>query len=147
MFILTSVLSSTSIKGNYNTMKKNNIIAITVVFICLTLLLPGGTTLFGAQKMEIPVKGMVTMVDLGAASCIPCKMMAPILDKLEKRYRGMAAIVFIDLRYDRKAAQHFGIRAIPTQIFFDKDGEEIARHVGFMSEEAIVAQLKSMGVK
>jgi thioredoxin 1 len=130
-----------------NKMKKTNVLAITVLFIYLTLLLPGGTTLFGAQKMEIPVKGMVTMVDLGAASCIPCKMMAPILDKLEKRCRGKAAIVFIDLRYEREAARHFGIQAIPTQIFFNKGGEEIARHVGFMSEEAIVAQLQSMGVK
>lgn len=101
----------------------------------------------GAETMTIPVKGMVTMVDLGAASCIPCKMMAPILDRLEKRYRGKAAIVFIDLRYQRDAAQHFGVRAIPTQIFYDKNGREVSRHMGFMSEEAIVAQLKTMGVK
>lgn len=101
----------------------------------------------GADTMTIPVKGMVTMVDLGAASCIPCKMMAPILDRLEKRYRGKAAIVFIDLRYDRNAAQHFGVRAIPTQIFYDKNGHEVSRHMGFMSEEAIVAQLKAMGIQ
>lgn len=120
-----------------------------MVILAVSVLLLGGVIsppAFADMK-DIPVKGMVTMVDLGAASCIPCKMMAPILDKLEKRYRGKAAIVFIDLRYDRKAAQHFGIRAIPTQIFFDKNGDEISRHVGFMSEEAIVAQLKSMGVK
>ena len=100
-----------------------------------------------ADLKNIPVKGMVTMVDLGAASCIPCKMMAPILEKLEKRYRGKAVVVFIDLRYDREAAQKFGIRAIPTQIFFDNKSVEIKRHIGFMSEEAIVAQLKSMGVQ
>ncbi len=35
----------------------------------------------------VPVKGMVTMVDLGADSCIPCKMMAPIIEKVEKTYR------------------------------------------------------------
>jgi thioredoxin 1 len=90
---------------------------------------------------------MVTMVDLGAASCIPCKMMAPILDRLEKRYQGKAAIVFIDLRYNREAVQQFSVRAIPTQIFFDKKGREISRHIGYMSEDAIVAQLKSMGVR
>lgn len=102
---------------------------------------------FSAEQKTIPVKGMVTMVDLGAASCVPCKMMAPILDKLEKRYSGKAAIIFIDLRYEREAARHFGIRAIPTQIFFDKTGQEVYRHVGFMSEKDIVAQLKAMGVK
>lgn len=90
---------------------------------------------------------MVTMVDLGAASCIPCKMMAPILDRLEKRYQGKAVIVFIDLRYNREAIERFGVRAIPTQIFFDKSGKEVHRHVGFLSEEAIVARLKWMGVQ
>jgi thioredoxin 1 len=87
------------------------------------------------------------MVDLGAASCIPCKMMAPILDKLAKRFEGKAAIVFIDLRYNRESIERFSIQGIPTQIFFDKNGREISRHMGFMSEEAILAQLKSMGVQ
>ena len=98
------------------------------------------------ELREVPVKGMVTMLDLGADRCIPCKMMAPILKKMERRYDGKAAIIFIDVWKDREPGKRFGIRAIPTQIFFDKDGREIYRHVGFMSEAAIVAQLKKMGV-
>jgi thioredoxin 1 len=86
------------------------------------------------------------MVDLGAKSCIPCKMMAPILEKLEKVYDGKAAIVFIDVWIHREQAKRFRIRAIPTQIFFNQQGKEIYRHVGFMSEKAIVKQLKKMGV-
>jgi len=96
---------------------------------------------------DVPVKGMVTMVDVGAKSCIPCKMMAPILEKLEKEYRGRAAIVFIDVRNAPDQAERFGIKVIPTQIFYDKQGSEVLRHTGFMSEEAIVSQLKKMGVK
>ena len=95
---------------------------------------------------DVPTKGMVTMVDLGAKSCIPCKMMAPILEKLERDYKGKAAIVFIDISQDATEAERFGISVIPTQIFFDKQGKEILRHKGFMSEEAIVTQLKKMGV-
>jgi len=95
----------------------------------------------------IPVRGMVTMVDLGAKTCIPCKMMAPILAKLEKEYKGKAAIVFIDVREDPAAAKRFAIRAIPTQIFFDKKGQEVRRHEGFMSEKDIIKQLSEMGVK
>ena len=87
------------------------------------------------------------MIDLGAKSCIPCKMMAPIITKLEKKYDGRAAIVFIDVWKNRDQAKRFRIRAIPTQIFFDKEGKEIFRHVGFMSEKAIVEQLKKMGVE
>jgi len=96
---------------------------------------------------KVPVKGMVTMIDLGAKKCIPCKMMAPILEKMEKVYRGKAAIVFIDVWENREQAGRFRISSIPTQIFFNPEGKEVFRHVGFMGEEAIVAQLKSMGVE
>jgi len=96
---------------------------------------------------NVPVKGMVTMVDLGAKTCIPCKMMAPIMEKMEKVYQGKAAIIFIDVWENREQAGRFGISIIPTQIFFDPKGKEVYRHVGFMSEEAIVAQLQKMGVK
>jgi thioredoxin 1 len=100
-----------------------------------------------ATAAEAPVKGMVTMVDLGAKKCIPCKMMAPILEKLEKVYAGKAAVVFLDVWEDPAPARRFGIRAIPTQIFFDNKGREVYRHEGFLSEEAIVRRFKDMGVK
>lgn len=117
--------------------------------ICLLVLslfaLP--SALFAAKLLEVPVKGMVTLVDLGAKKCIPCKMMAPILEKLEKVYAGRAAVVFLDVWEDPIPARRFGIRGIPTQIFFDKKGREVYRHEGFLSEAAIVQQLKEMGVK
>jgi thioredoxin 1 len=96
---------------------------------------------------HVPVKGMVTLLDLGANQCVPCKMMAPILEKLQKDYKDKAAIVVIDIYQHRDQIQRFGIRAIPTQIFFDPTGREVYRHTGFMSEKAIVEQLSKMGVK
>jgi thioredoxin 1 len=96
---------------------------------------------------KVPVKGMVTLIDLGATKCIPCKMMAPIMEKMEKVYRGKAAIVFIDVWENQGQAGRFRISSIPTQIFFDAEGKEVYRHVGFMGEEAIVAQLKKMRVE
>ena len=97
--------------------------------------------------MKIPVKGMVTMVDIGAATCIPCKMMAPILEKLDKNYKGKAAIIYLDVRYHRDTAISFGINGIPTQIFYDAKGKEVQRHIGYMSEAAIVDQFKKMGIE
>lgn len=97
--------------------------------------------------MKVPVKGMATILDIGAASCIPCKMMAPILEKLEKKYDGKAAVIFLDVRYHKETAISFGINGIPTQIFYDKKGNEVYRHLGFMSEAAIEAQFKKMGVE
>jgi len=98
------------------------------------------------QAVDIPVKGTPTMVDLGANECVPCKMMVPVLEKVEKKYQGKAAIVFIDVWKDKEPAKQFGIRAIPTQIFFDKDGKEVHRHEGFMSEADIDRVFKQMGV-
>jgi thioredoxin 1 len=95
---------------------------------------------------EIPVKGMPTMVDLGANECIPCKMMVPVMEKVEKRYRGKAAIIFIDVWKNKTPAKRFGIRAIPTQIFFDKKGKEVFRHEGFMGEADIERIFSKMGV-
>ena len=104
-----------------------------------------GAVQAGSPK-EIPVKDMVTLIDLGANACIPCKLMAPIMTKLEKNYQGKAAIIFIDVWKFPDQTKRFGIRVIPTQIFYDKTGKEVSRHEGFMSERDIVAQLKKMGV-
>lgn len=103
-------------------------------------------TIHAKDFSEVPVKGLVTMIDIGSKKCVPCKMMEPIMEKMEKAYRGKAAIIFIDIRENEDPIQRFDIRIIPTQIFFDKDGREVFRHIGFMSEEAIVKQLRKMGV-
>jgi len=96
---------------------------------------------------RLPVEGMVTMIDLGAKKCIPCKMMAPIMEKMEKQYEGKAAIVFIDVWEKKAQATKYGVSAIPTQIFYDETGKETYRHVGFLSEKAIVGILQSMGIQ
>lgn len=105
-------------------------------FVLALLLLFGATSAY-ANTVEYPVKGTVTMIDLGAKTCIPCKMMAPILEKLENEYRGRADIVFIDVREDVSQVSKYRISTIPTQIFYNKAGEEIGRHEGFLDEKSI----------
>jgi len=73
--------------------------------------------------------------------------MAPVLEKLEKEYSGKAVIVFINLLKDPEQQYVYRLKALPSQIFFNPEGEEVYRHVGFMSEKDIVAQLKKMGVE
>lgn len=101
----------------------------------------------GPVAPAAPVKGMVTVVDLGAKTCIPCRMMAPVLTELEQEYRGRAAVVFIDVREYGDEARRFRIRAIPTQVFFDRSGREVARHEGFMDKKALAAQLDRLLAK
>jgi len=94
----------------------------------------------------IPVKDTVTVVDLGAKTCIPCKMMAPILEELQTEYRGKAAVIFIDVKEKENEgkAQAFKLMGIPTQIFFDRNGKEVNRHLGFMAKDDIKRQLDAM---
>jgi thioredoxin 1 len=99
-----------------------------------------------ARIPEIPTPGMVTLVDLGAKECVPCKMMAPILAELQKEYEGRASIIFIDVWENREQAQRFGIRGIPTQILYDREGREVGRHMGFMAKKTIVDALTELGV-
>jgi len=118
-------------------------VKVLLVIACFWLL--GGIPLAANEPLEVPVKGMVTMVDLGADKCIPCKMMAPILEKVRKDFEGRAAIVFLDVWKDSSHGRRFAIRAIPTQIFFDAEGKEAFRHTGFMDEKRIVAKLYELG--
>ena len=94
----------------------------------------------------IPAPGLVTMLDLGADKCIPCKMMAPIIAELQTEYDGRASIIFIDVWKRPEQALRFGISSIPTQIFYDKKGKEIGRHVGFLDKKSIVATFKKLDV-
>lgn len=102
---------------------------------------------YSEDYSKIPEKGKITLVDLGAATCIPCKMMAPVLEKVKQRFAGKAEVIVIDVRHERDQAQRFQLRAIPTQIFFDREGKEVFRHVGFMDENSVVEQLAKMGIK
>ena len=87
------------------------------------------------------------LVDLGADKCIPCKMMAPILDELKAAQAGKLDVEFIDVWKDSAAGEQYGIRVIPTQIFIGADGKELYRHEGFFSKEDIIAKWKEFGVE
>ncbi|MBM3320570.1 MAG: thioredoxin family protein [Candidatus Eisenbacteria bacterium] len=90
--------------------------------------------------------GIPRLVDLGSTTCIPCKMMAPILEELEKEYEGRLIVEVIDVKTDRNASARYAVRVIPTQIFFDSTGRELFRHEGFYSKEDILAKYKELGI-
>ena len=94
-----------------------------------------------SQMQKLP-----RLVDLGADKCIPCKMMAPILEELSAEYKGKLQVVFIDVWKNPQEGPKYKIRVIPTQIFFDADGKELFRHEGFFSKEDILAKWKKFGV-
>ena len=71
------------------------------------------------------------LVDLGAGKCIPCKMMAPILEELSKECADVFEVEFIDVWENPKAGEEYGVRMSPTQIFYDATGKELFRCLCF----------------
>lgn len=116
-----------------------------LLLLALVLAAPAGA-LADTAVPAVPVKGMVTLVDLGADRCLPCRMMAPILEELKHEYQGKAAIVFLDVWKDRSLGPRFGVQVIPTQIFYDRQGQEVGRHQGFLSKETIELVFEKLGV-
>ncbi len=124
------------------------ILRFLVVFAFLACAAEAATSpLISGDPRDVPIKGMVTMVDIGAKACIPCKMMIPVIESLSEEYEGRAAIVFIDVWKNPDEAEKFGIRAIPTQIFYDRDGREVMRHEGYFPKDAIVNVLTKLGAE
>ena len=90
--------------------------------------------------------GIPRLVDVGAGKCIPCKLMAPILEELRQEFAGRLRIDFVDVWLHPTAGEPYKIEMIPTQIFYDADGKELFRHVGFFGKEDILGKWKELGV-
>ena len=75
-------------------------------------------------------KGLL-MVDFWADWCGPCKMLAPLVENLDKEYEGRVTVGKVNVDDEQELAIRYGVMSIPTVIFF-KDGKEIDRKVGVM---------------
>ena len=100
-----------------------------------------------APAAETATAALPRLLELGADKCIPCKMMAPVIEELQSEYQGRAAVVFIDVWKNPAAGRQFGIRTIPTQIFYDAEGNEKSRHEGFLDKQSIVKTFTDLGVR
>ena len=91
----------------------------------------------------------VTFIELGSVGCMPCNMMAPILDEIEKEYEGQVNVRFFDIRTMLGApyGEKYKVQFMPTQVFLDKNGVEYYRHVGFFEKAEVIKVLKMQGVK
>jgi len=120
------------------------------VLIGTLLVLMAGVGYSAELTPRVPTPGMVTMVEVGANKCIPCKMMAPIIAELKQEYAGTVSIVFLDVWESQDAvafARQAGVQGIPTQIFYDKNGKEFTRHTGYFDKQSIIGILTKLGAK
>lgn len=97
-------------------------------------------------EAQTPPKQLPRFVEVGADSCIPCKMMQPILDELRADYAGELRVEFADVWKNPELGETYAVRTIPTQVIYDADGNEVFRHIGFWPKEDIDAKLKELGI-
>ena len=96
---------------------------------------------------ETTGSNLPVLLELGSHKCPPCRRMTPILNELRSEYSGKFQIKYIDVWQDRAAGAKYGVRAIPTQIFFDSKGREVFRHVGFFPKRDILTTWRRIGIK
>ena len=89
-------------------------------------------------KAEKPV-----LVDFWAEWCGPCKALAPLLDEIATEVGGKAQVVKINVDHNQNLAMKYGIRGIPTLMFF-KNGQVKSTLVGMQPKNEILKSLKEL---
>ena len=88
--------------------------------------------------------GMPVVIDFWAPWCGPCRSIAPIVEDLATAYEGKAIIGKYDVDDGDELGVEFGIRNIPTILFFDKDGKMVDKHVGTITRDALSAKIDAL---
>ena len=78
----------------------------------------------------------LVLVDFWASWCMPCKMIAPVLDQLSEEFRGKAVIAKLDVDRNKRTADTFKVSGIPTLIMF-RDGRPVERITGALPRQAL----------
>lgn len=90
-------------------------------------------------KNEVEGAGTV-LVDFWAPWCGPCKMIAPVLEKIDEEVGDKLKIVKVNVDENPETSGRFGIMSIPTLVVF-KGGEPVDKIVGYQPKEALMATL------
>ena len=129
--------------------KKYLILGALVVVVCGVMIAKNLKThqqAAGLADDTVIGKGKPVLLELGSHSCVPCKKMMPILAELSTEQSAFT-VSFIDVWAAEEKSEQYNIELIPTQIFFDKDGAELFRHVGFYPKEDILKKWKEFGIE
>ena len=95
-------------------------------------------------EQEVLQSSQPVLVDFWAEWCMPCRLLAPTIDKLAKDYAGRVKVGKLDTDANREVAMKYRIDAIPTVILF-QNGQVSQKFVGLKQERDFKAALDSVG--
>ena len=95
------------------------------------------------SNFEATLAEGVSLVDFWAPWCGPCRMIAPVIEELAEDFDGKAKICKVNTDEEQDIAIKFGIRSIPTIMFF-KDGELVDQIVGAQSKAALAEKINAL---
>lgn len=109
------------------------------------------TTIMASETAIAPqaaTAALPRLIDFGSKQCQACKAMEPVLDACKARHAAEFVTEFVDvwIPANQTFARSHDISSIPTQVFFDKEGKEVFRNTGFISEEQILAKWQELGL-
>jgi len=88
--------------------------------------------------------GKPAIVDFWAPWCGPCRMMAPIVDTMAEKYEGKVVVAKCDVDDASEVPTQFGIRNIPTILFFNSKGEMVDRVVGSVPQNELESKIENL---
>lgn len=97
-----------------------------------------------ANCKKLLESGMPVVIDFWAPWCGPCRSIAPIVEELATAYEGRAIIGKYNVDDETDLGVEYGIRNIPTMLFFDKEGKMVDKHVGTITRDALAAKIDAL---
>lgn len=91
-------------------------------------------------KEEVIESDVPVLVDFWAPWCGPCRMVAPVVDEISEQYKGQVKVVKINTDENPNVASQYGIRSIPTLMFF-KGGQRVDMVVGAVPKTTLASTL------
>ena len=91
--------------------------------------------------------GMPAVVKFGADTCQPCRLMAPIIKDLARKFAGKLVVVDINVEKEPVLGAYYGAQSIPHTIYYDAAGGQVSQVVGFKDRESIEAEIAKLGLK